>query len=169
MSEVNLPNFICPSKLARQQQTLQGSCTIDIHDRLANLGVHSCDAIQYTLNFSREETWVVVRGSIEATVVMRCQRCLQPVTLSLSVSPVLAMLDDEAKIETLPERYEPWLLTEDSMLSPLAMIEEELILALPLVPKHSDSCGTLPQVTLEELPKKPKLAGLGELLKTEKK
>jgi len=71
---------------------------------------------------------------------MSCQRCLQPVTVELDVRPRLRFVRGEQQAETLDEDSEDEdVLALTATLDLQALTEDELILALPLVPRH-DRC-----------------------------
>jgi uncharacterized protein len=57
-----------------------------------------------------------------------------PVDIELS----LALVATEAQADSLPDGYEP-LVLDSPMLSLIALVEDELILALPIVALHPDS------------------------------
>jgi uncharacterized protein len=67
---------------------------------------------------------------------LTCQRCLQPVSLDLDVAPTLRFVRGEAQAEALDEHSEEDVLALSSALDLHPLIEDELILALPLVPRH---------------------------------
>ena len=56
----------------------------------------------------------------------------------------MALLESPALASSLPQGYEPIIMDGDRM-QPAALIEDELIVALPFVPKHAQlaECGTL--------------------------
>lgn len=71
---------------------------------------------------------------------MSCQRCLQPVTVELDVQPRLRFVRDEQQAERLDEDSDDEdVLALTATLDLQSLIEDELILALPLVPRH-DRC-----------------------------
>ncbi len=95
----------------------------------------------YELAFDRDEQGTRrVSGSVFAHVRMICSRCLAPVELTLRPRFVLGIVADDAAAAALPEPYDP-LVSAAPM--PLAqLLEDELLLALPLVPVHLDGgCG----------------------------
>lgn len=88
-----------------------------------------------------------------------CQRCLDPVAVSLAVDSELALLEDENHVALLDEGTEIILideLTDDNKLWLLSMIEDELLVDLPLAPKHDDcemavtEVGELPEAVAEK-------------------
>jgi len=74
-----------------------------------------------------------------ATVVRRCQRCLHPVSLPLHVERRLRFVDEEAQAAQLDLDSEDDVLALERALDLHALIEDELLLALPMVPRH-DAC-----------------------------
>lgn len=87
-----------------------------------------------------------VRLYLQARIALRltCQRCLQPVTVELEVAPTLRFVRDEALAERLDEDSEEDVLALSSALDLHALVEDELILALPLVPRHERCPQPLP-------------------------
>ena len=59
---------------------------------------------------------------------------------SINSTFTLAMVVSESEIMTLADQYEPWHLTSDEPVLLAEIIEEELILNLPLIPKHNEQC-----------------------------
>jgi len=69
---------------------------------------------------------------------MYCQRCLEPVSIDLDCQVSLALVESEEAASRLPDSMEP-LISPDETVDLLELIEDELILALPIVPRHT-SC-----------------------------
>jgi uncharacterized protein len=84
----------------------------------------------------------------DATVRMVCQRCLAEFDLPLHVETRLQLVETEAEIqaeesgEDDPEA--PDQVLGSSFFDVLSLVEDELILALPYVPKH-EVCPSLPK------------------------
>ena len=78
-----------------------------------------------------------VAGTIRGEVLLKCQRCLEPVTEILDLKFRLGIVQDEAGAAALPPRYEA-LLATDEPASVADIITDEVLLALPLVPVHAD-------------------------------
>jgi uncharacterized protein len=68
-----------------------------------------------------------------------CQRCLQPVTVGLDVRPLIRFVRGEGLAQQLDEQGEEDVLDASAALDLRELVEDELILALPLVPRH-DVC-----------------------------
>ncbi len=84
----------------------------------------------------------LITGHVAGQVEQQCQRCLEPVAGELDVDLRLAVVvpGDE---ELVPADFEPWQAdAADVTLGEL--IEDELLLALPMVARHADDrCGEL--------------------------
>ncbi len=84
-----------------------------------------------------------LEGQISARIDAVCQRCLEPFELSLNaqLKLLLPMPGGEA---TTFEEYEIWETAEDTV-RPMDIVDEALIMAMPLSPAHDDStmCGPL--------------------------
>ena len=71
---------------------------------------------------------------IEAELPLECQRSLQRFLFPVQMVQRLGLIRDEADEAGLPEGYEPLLVPEDGMLRTAELVEDELILAVPVVP-----------------------------------
>jgi uncharacterized protein len=60
--------------------------------------------------------------------------------IELKASPLLALLKSERKVDGLADQYEPWVLDTNEPVLTSTVVEDELILSLPLVPKHETPC-----------------------------
>lgn len=91
--------------------------------------------VAYALDFDTDVLkmpYVEVR--IETALPLQCQRSLQRYLLPVSIVQRLGLLRDEADEAALPEGYEPLLMPADGMLNAIELVEDELILAVPVVP-----------------------------------
>jgi uncharacterized protein len=70
---------------------------------------------------------------------MVCQRCLGPVDVPLQVDQWFRFVADEATAEALDDEVEEDLLALSREFDLHELIEDELLMALPLVPRH-DEC-----------------------------
>ena len=117
-----------------------------------------------------EQHRYIVDVKVQMTVELECQRCLSHCELELATQSSLCVLWNEDSIEELPSGYDPLVAGDVSDL--YALVEEELLLALPAVPMHdpgdcqdvSRGFGDLTMDVVEE--KESPFAALGALLKT---
>lgn len=88
------------------------------------------------LSFERDERHaVVIHSQLEVEVKMVCQRCLDQVTLPIRSECDYAVVREGANTQSVPQGYDVLEMGEDP-LDLLALIEDELLLALPIVPMH---------------------------------
>ena len=117
---------------------------------------------QVTLSFYIDpQKLVVMKGQVQVDVELDCQRCGEPFKQTLECHFMYSPVANWDQADDLPEIYEPIEFNEFGEIDLLGAVEDELILALPLVPMHSsEHCevsaheqvfGELP----EELAKKP--------------
>ena len=95
--------------------------------------------LQVELNFGKDlDGTRYLAGAIQGEIVLRCQRCLEGMTLPLDLGFRLGLLRDESAVGTLAEGYEPLVVTaEPAYIADI--ISDEVLLALPIVPLHKDS------------------------------
>jgi uncharacterized protein len=77
----------------------------------------------------------------EGSLPWECQRCLQPVFIPVEVDHTVRFVADEATAEELDGESEDDVLAISRQFDLLALIEDELIMAQPIVPRH-DTCPT---------------------------
>lgn len=94
-----------------------------------------------------------------------CQRCLQAFRLPLDVEARLLLLDFEQTVDGYDD-YEVWELQERTV-RPLDIVEELLIMALPLSAMHVDmtACKALPSVVSDRQEKTTPFAALRSQMK----
>ena len=88
------------------------------------------------------EIWLHVTA--RTRVWRDCQRCLQPVALDLEVARALRFVADEATAEALDAESEDDVLALPRSLDLRMLVEDEMLLALPLVPMHTQCPLKLP-------------------------
>jgi uncharacterized protein len=97
---------------------------------------------------SGPEIWM--RLTAQAGLAMRCQRCLGAVPVPLDLDRWIRFVPDGSLAETLDAELEDDVLELQRWMNLRDMVEDELLLALPLVPRH-DSCPTpLPMPAADE-------------------
>ncbi len=79
-------------------------------------------------------------GTIEGEISLVCQRCLSPLRFPVDLSFSLGIVTSESEIDRLPDGYEP-LLVSGEPLQTSAVIEDEILLAVPPIPHH-EGCET---------------------------
>jgi uncharacterized protein len=140
--------------LANRGVTLSGELDIDKLTRLKSLLHSDSGSVRATLRFrQRGDGWLQSELGLRAAVELVCQRCLEPFRQELAEQVNVVLADGDSLPATVPAGFEPFEL-EGGRLQPVQLIEDELLVALPLVPKHArvEDCGSLAR----------ELAGRGE-------
>lgn len=137
---------------ARAGQTWQGQTPLLAFARLLDLAqAPNPDAqVQWRAAFEqrsgpdgRAQPWLTLQ--LGAQVVQTCQRCLSPVTLTLQVEPVFRFVANEATAEREDDASDEDLLVISKRFDLAELIEDELLLALPLVALHEHCAQPLAQ------------------------
>lgn len=96
------------------------------------------DAV-FEMGFSHDEQGlVIIRIGVEATLPLLCQRSLEPYREPVDRHSTLVVIEDASQEDSIPESYEP-VLVEDRRVALLDLVEEELLLAVPQVPRRPGS------------------------------
>jgi uncharacterized protein len=138
---MELPATFDPFRAAAGDEVLRGQISAAKFERLEGSVLSLIDElIDIDLRFgSTEGAKATLQGTVRVRVELECQRCLGPVTQAVEANINLAFVRYQAEQEGLPEELEP-LLVESEGLDLMALVEDELILALPLVPMHPELC-----------------------------
>lgn len=136
-----LDDLIEPLVLAAKGRTLKGHVPLAQLERLAPSLYKVEGMAEAELRFDRDEVGLpCVKGSITTQLILQCQRCMQAMTLPVSLELNLGIVTSKAAAEKLPENYDP-LLVGAEPIKAAEIVEDELILALPLVAMHEvDEC-----------------------------
>lgn len=81
-----------------------------------------------------DQIWLDLTASVN--LPMQCQRCLMPVLETVQAERSFRFVADEATAAALDDEAEEDILVISRDFDALALIEDELILSLPLVPLH---------------------------------
>lgn len=137
----HFPDSVDPWHLLDQDQVIQSKVRLASMGRLSPL-LHDkggADEAGFSLSFYRDQDGrAVVRCEIEVTLVLTCQRCLEPMSMPLEIDSRLALVEGIEEAERLPEELEPLMLEKDAVLHIAELVEDELLLAVPDAPKHSE-------------------------------
>jgi uncharacterized protein len=148
-----LPEHISPLRLVRHRQSLAGSVAFERMPRLADMLCDGANRADFSLSFGRDAGGqACVLGHINAKLLVQCQRCLEAMEIGVDREVRLALVGDNDDLETLDAAYEP-LLVGDEPVSLSAIIEDELILAMPNFSRHPRSeCEMPPGANAVDVP-----------------
>ena len=118
------------------RRRFDGQVSLAELNRLQGLIVEPEGQCRYALEFGRDDILRVsyVELTLETALPLVCQRSMQPYLHAISSVQRLGLIRDESEEASLPPDYEPLLVPEDGQLRPLDLVEDELVLAVPLVP-----------------------------------
>ena len=131
-----LPEFVDPWRLADQRKSFSGQEKVGNLPRLCGFLARPDGEVAYELRFGRGEgRWPRIMGWVRTTLNLECQRCLGELEIPVDAMLDLAVIEVLDEAETLPDACEP-VLAEDGRVRLLDIIEDELLLAVPQVPRH---------------------------------
>ncbi|MCO5975800.1 YceD family protein [Ideonella oryzae] len=145
------PRKLDIARSARDADHLQGEWPLTDLPRLAEAQVSEEPAppVQWSAQAELRpvlggegQTWLHLQAHAE--VAMACQRCLAPVRLPVAVDRWIRFVTGEEQAEALDADSEDDVLALPRWLDLAELIEDELLLALPIVPRHEVCPAPLP-------------------------
>ena len=138
-----LPLEVDPLRLATRGDHLQGTIPLKQMKRLVSALSSGEGEVLVDVEFSVDINQVtIVAGKIQTDTKLICQRCMEEMEFPIALDFQLAFVKSEAEMERLPEGYEATLIDNTTMMLS-DIIEDEILLALPPIPKHLDeSCSS---------------------------
>jgi uncharacterized protein len=129
-----LPARVDVARQVQARRVFEGALPLaSMHRLRGSLVLDEGDA-RYTVEFGTDGLGVSYLAlRVEAGLPLLCQRTLEPFVYRVSIDQRLGLIADESEEAALPPGYEP-LLVLDGELAIADVIEDELILALPVVP-----------------------------------
>lgn len=142
------PIFILPRRLVAEQKGIKGSFAVDSMERLKDTLLDDTGTTVYELFFAKDKRgYATITGEFSVNLTLLCQRCLKPFELPVSNQISIGIVKDQVEAEELPPEYDPLVVT-DNPVSLLALIEDEVLLNLPMAPAHE--VGACPSTNLIE-------------------
>jgi len=137
MSKVSIPLRVDPRKMADRATALESEIPLSSLTRLSEALEDDQGFVRARISFGRDEQkTVVARSELDVVVKMVCQRCLELVAVPIHSECEYAVVNVGANTQHLPKSYDVLEVGEDP-LDLLALVEDELLLALPIVPLHA--------------------------------
>lgn len=147
-------------QFARDRGQRSGHLKLDSLPRLADMGCKAARADYVIEGGHNAEQRPCLYIDIDGVLELICQRCLGPVEHIVEVRSELELATDPQLIESADDDIDRVLATRS--MDPIALVEDELILALPMVPMH-EGCGN---ADAAEIKKQSPFAALAALKKT---
>ena len=127
---------------ARDRKVLEGSLLVSDLERLHDLLTEVSGELQYRVaGFKGERGESLVRVEVTGHLPLICQRCLEAIHFDLEVSTLLQLVSegDELSQDELEDDTRDFLPVAGE-LNVAEMVEDEVLLALPVAPRH-ERCG----------------------------
>ncbi len=134
MSE-RLPVLIDPKALAQRKANFAGNLAVNRMERLSTLLVQPFTEVNVEIDFSSEGQRSYLQGNISGDLFLECQRCLEPLKLRIDHQIHLGIVETESEISEIQGTGEP-LLVDGSPVKLIEIIEDELLLLLPMYAMH---------------------------------
>lgn len=135
-----LPAVLDVWRMVSARRFFEGTLPLSAFKRLRDSLEDAEGECRFTLEFGRNamnQAFVEVRA--EAELPLQCQRTLERYLQPVRVMQQLGLITSEAQESALPEGMEPLLVPESGELHAIDLVEDELILALPVVPINPES------------------------------
>lgn len=140
MSVGSLPHYIDVQKWADREAVIDQVYPLSAFARLTVGAVDDKGDVSVNVRLYRDAQGLfIVEGNLATAVQLTCQRCLEPVAAELAADMRLWLLRSEEQAARLPDEADYLVLDENGGIDLADALEDELILALPLVPLH-ESC-----------------------------
>ncbi len=168
MSIAQLPHKVDPATWADRGMQLTLNVSASLFPRLRQALLAEAD-VELNLGFTRDpRRHAVLTLRMQGQWPVQCQRCMQSMPLSVDESVYLHLLHEDEEAAHLDESEDYVLLDEQGELAVREVIEDELLLCLPLVARH-EQCADVRLETAETAPvgeeKRKPFAGLAEMQK----
>lgn len=153
MSSSRATSTVDTWELARLGRELHGEAPLAEFSRLLDgLPVQADQVVGWSLLGETDglgQRYMTLRA--QAGITLECQRCLEALELALQVESRLQLVEAEAESDTEEMDEDdpdaPDQVVGSQFFDVLSFVEDELILALPYVPKH-EVCPSLPKELL---------------------
>lgn len=134
-------------RFARERRTLHGKLGFDGLPRLRQSLADGAGEVDYELEGGIDgqgRSTLTLR--IHASLPLICWRCLERMTVPVDQTSRFVLMAREADLPPVEEEPEDWTgLVAAAPIEPRLLVEDELILALPIAPAHGDGhCRTPP-------------------------
>ncbi|MGO1068353.1 YceD family protein [Lysobacter sp. CA199] len=130
-----VPDLLDAWRLVAARRGVEGRLPLSALTRLQGVLLDTQGFVEYSLDFDSDALKVpYVELKIDTELPLLCQRTLERFLFPVQILQRLGLIREEADEAALPEGYEPLLMPEDGMLRASELVEDELILAVPVVP-----------------------------------
>lgn len=141
---------------ARSSGSLRGNATLSDFPRVA----HDCvdggsgNAVAWSASGelrsrADEAPQALLHLLVDAVLPLTCQRCLEPVATTIAVDQWFRFVPDDDTADAQDDDSAEDLLVESDHFDLRELVEDELVLAMPLIPSHQ-TCPTAPRLSASD-------------------
>ncbi|GGI73997.1 hypothetical protein GCM10007978_09670 [Shewanella hanedai] len=143
MQTVKIPVSIDPIRAAASLLSYEGMIPGKQLKRLNELSAGDCSDVAVSFECGEDIQGIVyLKGKAVTELTLNCQRCMTLYTTKVTVDFNFSPCGNEDEIDELPDVYDPIECDEIGEVRLHQLIEDELIIAMPLIPMHAnESCG----------------------------
>ncbi len=154
MKNLKLPVTIEPFKSAQRRLECAGVFKLTEMNRLLAVSEPCGEQAKVNIHFDVDEQGlVVISGTASATVSLTCQRCTENFEQQLEVKFCFSPVKKPEYADELPSYYDAIETDENGEVNLRDLVEDELLLAIPLIPKHAlEDCSAESDSVWGELP-----------------
>jgi len=134
-----LPEAVNFMRQVERNRVISGDYPVSSMPRLSEALLNNKGFVTVRLEFGRSVGFACLKGKVSATLTVECQRCLQAMEIMVEGHFKFALVRSEGDIDLLPEAFEPYLLEEGEQ-SIIDIIEDEILLSIPMVTIHEVAC-----------------------------
>ncbi|MDP1574374.1 MAG: YceD family protein [Coxiellaceae bacterium] len=133
-----LPKSIDPVRLCKQGAVLQGAIMLSTLSRLQDLCDQAEQAVGVVLTLDVDANGTrFIQGAVKGAVRLCCQRCNGEMTQLLDLTFALSPVNTYERVKKLSSAYEPLMISDEPVVL-AEMIEDEILLVLPMVARHEE-------------------------------
>ena len=139
-----LPETVDFLKQVERNICFEGTWPVSDFERLADAVFSNHGEVVARLKFATRAGTPCLDGYVQAELELRCERCLDPVKQNIESSFRFGLITSEDEADLLPREFEPFLVSESGQ-SLLELVEDEILLSLPIVARHDEECSEILQ------------------------
>lgn len=139
MSATTLPQYIDAQKWADREAAIDQVFPLAAFARVCESAVSPEGEVRVNIRVHRDtQNLIVLDGQVSTRLALTCQRCLEPVLQNLDADVQLWLLWNEEAADQLPDEADFVLQDAEGRVALLDVLEDELLLALPLAAAHEN-------------------------------
>ena len=139
-----LPERVDFLKQVEKNACFEGTWPVARFERLRDIISDNSGDVAARLRFGTRAGTRCLDGSIKADLELRCERCLDPVKKRIESEFRFGLITSEDEADHLPKEFEPLLVIQAEQ-SLIDLVEDELLISLPIVARHEEECSEILQ------------------------